>query len=304
MLIIGGGGFIGRNLVNALCDLNLRVKVLNLGPNIFPASSNVEYIEGSFMDDETLSYALEGVTTVFHLVSTTTPSSSNLDPAFDIKTNLIGLIKLLDLMRKKSISKIIFLSSGGTVYGEPQYTPIDIKHPLKPICSYGVIKVAMENYLNMYSHLYEIRPTILRVSNPYGPGQPTQGGQGVIANFMDKIKSGESIDVWGDGSSVRDYIYIDDLVSLCVKASFSNVFGVFNVGSGKGHSVNEVISSIESVTGSKAQINYKASRLLDVKKVFLDVKVTERTFSWTSSFNLLDGVKKYHDQLILDGLKN
>ncbi len=299
MLILGGGGFIGRNLVKALCASNTNVKVLNHGPNKFPDYPTLEYIEGSISDKEVLDKALDGVTTVFHLISSTTPGSSNKDPVADIETNLVSLIGLLDLMKEKKINKIIFISSGGTVYGEPLYTPIDINHPLNPICSYGVVKVAMENYIKMYGHLYNIKSVILRVANPYGVGQSTLKGQGVIADFMYKIKTNKAIDVWGDGSSIRDYIFIDDLISLCVKASTSDVYGIFNVGSGLGYSVKQIISSIEIVTGLKATINYMKPRLFDVKSVVLDISDTQDKFSWSTQYNLIQGIGKYHDELVI-----
>jgi UDP-glucose 4-epimerase len=297
MLILGGSGFIGSNLVKALCVSNVKVKVLSLGPNTLPFYPTLEYIEGSFLDKNILDKALDGVTTVYHLISTTNPSTSNLNPVADINTNLIGLIGLLDLMVAKKVFKIVFISSGGTVYGEPLYTPIDIHHPLKPICSYGVVKVAMENYLHMYSQLYGIKATILRVANPYGPGQSATKGQGVIADFMHKIKSDTPIEVWGDGSSVRDYIYIDDLISICVIAEKTEIVGTFNVGSGTGKSVNEIISSIELITGLKANVNYIKARRFDVKSVVLDISETKKSFPWKINYDLFEGIKKYHEWL-------
>ncbi len=298
MLILGGGGFIGSNLVKGLCLSNIeKVKVLSFGVNHLPFYSNLEYIEGSFLDKKVLDKALDGVSTVFHLISTTNPSSSNLNPIADIETNLIGLIGLLELMKEKKIYRIIFLSSGGTVYGEPVYTPIDIRHQLRPICSYGVVKVAMENYLYMYSHLYGIKPIILRVANPYGPGQDPVKGQGVIASFMQKIKEGESIDVWGDGSTIRDYIYIDDLIDLCLKVNSSEVIGTFNVGSGSGYTLQEIIDSIELIAGLKAKVNYMNPRQFDVKSVVLDISETEEAFAWSPSNTLLEGINKYYLRL-------
>jgi len=297
MLILGGAGFIGSNLVKALCVSNDKVKVLNLGPNPLPHHPSLEYIEGSFLDSQILEKALDGVSTVYHLISTTNPSSSNLDPVADIETNLIGLIGLLDLMVRKKIYKIVFISSGGTVYGEPLYVPIDTHHPLKPICSYGVVKVAMENYLYMYSHLYGIKPTIFRVANPYGPGQLPMKGQGVIADFTYKIKTNKTINVWGDGSSIRDYIYIDDLVSLCVKAGIVDIVGTFNVGSGSGTSLMQIISSIESISGLKACVNYMDARKFDVKSVVLDISETKALFSWSTNYDLFKGLKKYYDEI-------
>lgn len=297
MLILGGGGFIGSNIVKELCAQNVNVKVLSLGGNPFPYNPTLEYIEGSFLDEKVLDKALDGVSIVYHLISTTNPGSSNLNPVADVETNLVGLIRLLDLMVVKKIYKIVFISSGGTVYGEPLYTPIDIHHPLKPICSYGVVKVAMENYLHMYSKLYNIKPTIFRVANPFGPGQSPDKGQGVIANFMRNIKTENTIEVWGDGSSIRDYVYIDDLVSLCIKAGTMDVIGTFNVGSGLGYSVNQIISSVESATGLKAKVNYTQLRDFDVKSVVLAISETQEVFSWTINYDLNQGIKKYHDWL-------
>ena len=163
---------------------------------------------------------------------------------------------LLDQMRFNDVRRIVFLSSGGTVYGNPDTAPVTEIHPLRPICSYGVVKVAIENYLFMYHDLYGIEPVVLRPSNPIGPRQGHFGIQGVVPTFLRRLLDGELIEVWGDGSVVRDYLDITDLAALCLRAGTSEVIGVFNAGSGIGTSVNDILAIIESVTGRHPEVTY------------------------------------------------
>lgn len=171
-LVIGGSGFIGSHLVDSLLKQGKKVRVFDRAPERFRgAQRGVDFVQGSFDDVAALAEALSDVDQVFHLLSTTVPSTSNLNPVADIEGNLINSVRLLELMRASDVRRIVYLSSGGTVYGIPQTDPVAESHPLRPISSYGIVKVAVENYLHLEQQLHGLHPVVLRVSNPYGPRQ-------------------------------------------------------------------------------------------------------------------------------------
>lgn len=293
ILVLGGNGFIGSHLVDALLLAGHKVRVFDRGAELYRIPlQGVDYRLGDFADVPAVAEALEGVDVVYHLVSTTVPSTSNLDPIADIKGNLINTIQLLQLMTQKDISRIVYLSSGGTVYGTPDVTPIPETHPLRPVCSYGVIKVAIENYLFMYQSLHGLEPVVLRASNPYGERQGHAGVQGVIGTFLNNVKSCEPIEIWGDGSVIRDYIHISDLVGLCLNAGVSNYCGVLNAGSGVGHSIHDVILAVGCVVGETIAPVFKSGRPYDVPKVVLDISKAKLELDWKPEINLLEGVSK------------
>ncbi|MCF6218704.1 MAG: NAD-dependent epimerase/dehydratase family protein [Gammaproteobacteria bacterium] len=292
-LVLGGNGFIGSHIVDHLLAQGHSVRVFDRGVEKFRAPlTQVDYRLSPFDDVPALAEALEGIDVVYHLISTTVPSTSNKDPVYDTESNLVGTIKLLNLVRDSSVSRIVYLSSGGTVYGIPEHSPISESHPLRPICSYGVVKVAVENYLQMYHHLYGIEYAVLRVSNPYGERQGHAGVQGVIGTFMAKVVAGESIEVWGDGSVVRDFIYIKDLAKLCEKVGHSHAIGVFNAGSGQGCSIQEIVATLSTVTEQNIQPKYSLGRSYDVPKVVLNIAKAKGEFEWNPEISLLDGMAK------------
>jgi len=267
------------------------VRVFDRSPELFRAPlAGVDYRFGDFSDVPLLAEALEGVDLVYHLLSTTVPSTSNLDPIADVNGNLVNSLRLLQLMVQKNIPKIIYLSSGGTVYGIPECVPIPETHPLRPICSYGVVKVAIENYLHMFHELHGLQYVVLRASNPYGERQGHAGVQGVIGTFMQKILAGDQIEIWGDGRVVRDYIYVGDLAELCVIAGRPEKVGVFNAGSGEGTSINELINKLTSVTGMNLTYVNRTGRGYDVPRVVLDIGSTVSNFGWLPSTTLDHGL--------------
>jgi UDP-glucose 4-epimerase len=292
-LVLGGNGFIGSHLVDALLAEDHRVRVFDRQPDRFREElSGVDYRFGSLGDVGDVADALAEIDVVFHLVSTNLPSTSNLDPVADIEGNLVSAVRLLEQMRKHDVRRIVFLSSGGTVYGNPEALPVKEGHPLRPICSYGVIKVAIENYLFMYQALYGIEPVVLRPSNPVGPRQGHFGVQGVVPTFLRRLLDGDPIEVWGDGSVVRDYLDITDLASLCLQAGASDAIGVFNAGSGIGTSISDVLSIMESVTGRQADVRYQPARPFDVQGIVLDIELARQTFGWSPRVSLDESVRR------------
>jgi UDP-glucose 4-epimerase len=292
-LVYGGNGFIGSHLVDSLINDGHRVRVLDRYPEKHRAPlPNVEYYRATFGDTAIIAEALKDVDIVYHIASTTVPSTSNEDPISDIESNLVGTVRLLNLMVKTGIKRLVFLSSGGTVYGNTDVTAISEEHPLKPICSYGVVKLAIENYLNMYKELYGLLPIILRPSNAYGPRQGHIGTQGFIFSLLSKVKEREPLIVWGDGSVVRDYVYVEDLVRLCSLAGSSELTGTFNASSGYGYSVSEVIDVILKTLGVELTVAFQNGRPFDVRKVILDCSKAEKVFGWRASTGLSEGILK------------
>ncbi|HEY3383826.1 MAG TPA: NAD-dependent epimerase/dehydratase family protein [Vicinamibacterales bacterium] len=298
-LVLGGSGFIGSHLVDALLADGHRVRVFDRQPDrLRGALKGVDYRFGSLVDVAEVAEALVGIDVVYHLVSTSVPSTSNLDPLADIQGNLVPAVQLLDQMVRFDVRRIVFLSSGGTVYGNTTASPVRETHPLRPICSYGVVKVAIENYLLMYQELYAIEPVVLRPSNPVGPRQGHIGVQGVVPTFLRRLLDGDQIHVWGDGTVVRDYIDITDLVSLCVRAGSSDAIGVFNAGSGVGTSILEVLSTIELVTGVPPNVTFQPSRAFDVQRIVLDSELARRTFDWSPSVTLEESIRRVWSWLL------
>ncbi len=300
-LIVGGNGFIGSHLAEGLRAGGHAVRVLDPGPARADTDwSGIDYVCGAYTNAALLETALDGMDTVFHLASTTVPASSNLDPAFDVSSNLLGALGLFATIEARGIRRVVFFSSGGTVYGNPETLPMREDHPLRPISSYGIVKVAVEHYLRMYGHLGRLDPLILRPSNPYGPRQSASGGQGFIAAAIARARADETLQIWGDGEVVRDYLYIDDLVDLAIRAAASGECGTFNAGSGDGHSLNAIRTAIERVAGRAMRVEHLPGRGFDVREVRLDIAAARERFGWAPTVDLDDGIARTWRALSLD----
>jgi UDP-glucose 4-epimerase len=255
ILVIGGNGFIGSHVVDAMVAGGARVRVLDRPGSLRGDKSHaVDYRYGDFSDVAILVDALADSDLVVHLASTTVPGTADMDPIADIETNLVPSVRLLQQMRALSVERLLYLSSGGTVYGNARTVPIPEDHEREPLSSYGIVKVAIENYIGSFAARAGIKSLILRPSNPYGPRQGHIGVQGVIATFFQRMVNGEPIKIWGDGENVRDYIYIEDLVRFMTLGVERSLTGVFNVGSGQGSSVNEVLAVITEVSGITPEV--------------------------------------------------
>jgi UDP-glucose 4-epimerase len=281
VLVIGGSGFIGSHVVDRLLANGHSVRVYDRQAERFRAPLHgVDYRFADFADSMALAEALSGVDAVYHMLSTTVPGTADLDPKTDVHDNLIGTINLLDSMQRLRLSRILFLSSGGTVYGIPEVVPIPETHALRPVSSYGIVKAAIEHYLEMYRRTRGLSPVIVRASNPFGPRQAHSGVQGVISTFLRRILAGQPLEIWGDGTVVRDYLEVSDLAELCVHAGTSDGEGAYNAGSGHGLSVNEIVQAVRLVTGSDFEILYKPGRPLDIPRSVLDCSRAKNDFGW------------------------
>lgn len=296
VLVIGGNGFVGSHVVDALISSGHNVRVFGRNPDRFrDPLPNVDYRQGDFRDRMSIAEALIGVDAVFHMVSTTFPGTANLDPKIDVQENLIGTLALIETMLGLGITRLLFVSSGGTVYGVPERVPIPEDHPLRPINSYGIVKVAIEHFIEMYRRTRGLSPIVIRASNPYGPRQGHTGVQGVVSTFIDNISSGRPIEIWGDGSVVRDFIDVRDLADLCVLAGTSSREGVYNAGSGIGTSLKELLVVIQQVVPQKIAVSFKPSRLIDVPVSILDCTRAKQDFGWRPTRELLEGIEDTWD---------
>jgi UDP-glucose 4-epimerase len=295
VLVLGGNGFIGSHVVDELLLTGYDVSIFDRSPDVWRAPlTNVDYYYGSFSDTSLLAEALEGVDVVMHLISTTTPKTSNLDPIADIQNNLIDTIKLLQIMHTSNIRRIIYFSSGGVIYGAPTVSPTPETHALEPVCSYGVVKVAIEKYLGMYAHLHGFKPMIIRPSNPYGPRQAHQGVQGVISTFMNQIIEDKKIQIWGDGEVKRDYIYITDLAKLCRMVLEQDAVGIINAGSGSAISLNTLLELIKTELKKEVNVVYSDARKYDVPAIALDNSKARNMLGWEPSVSMSAGLSLYH----------
>jgi UDP-glucose 4-epimerase len=291
ILVIGGCGFIGSHVVDALLARGHSMRVFDRQPErLRPPLQRVEYSIGNFADKMAVAEALVGIDTVIHLVSTTMPGTANLSPATDVRDNLIGTLQLLDLMVDIRVKRLVFLSSGGAVYGVTGATPVLEDHPLRPINSYGIVKVAIEHYLEMYRNVHGLNSLSVRASNPYGPRQAHFGVQGVISTFLQRLHEGAPIEIWGDGSVVRDYLHVGDLALFCALAAEGTASGAFNVGSGEGTSLNEIIEMLRRVTGLGVSAQYTPGRPVDVPRSVLDITKATTGFDWRPRISLEPGV--------------
>jgi UDP-glucose 4-epimerase len=295
-LVLGGNGFIGSHLVDQLLAEGHRVRVFDKNEEYYrkPIAS-VDYQYGDFGNRGLLMEALTDIDTVFHLISTTLPKTSNDDPAFDVQSNVIETLFLLEQCIVRKVKKIIFISSGGTIYGRQSMLPIAENSPTDPECSYGITKLAIEKYLHLYWFLYGLDYCVLRLANAYGERQRPTATQGVIPVFLERALRNDEIVVWGDGSVVRDYIHVTDISRALIKAlTYSGEIKVFNVGSGQGHSLNEVIHVIESVTGRPLQVKYTDARSFDVPINVLDISRARSHLNWSPTVSLLEGVARMY----------
>jgi UDP-glucose 4-epimerase len=194
-------------------------------------------------------------------------------------------------MKRLSVKKIIYLSSGGAVYGNVDQSPINEDSPIKPISSYGIVKSTIEHYILLYNRLYNIDYLIIRPSNPYGPRQGHFIAQGVISTFLRKSANLESFSVYGDGSATKDYIYISDFVSLLWQLTEKDAQGIFNIGSGTGIDLNQIISCINSVTGIKNEVNYSIQKSYDVNNFILDISRLKKVIGEINFTSLEEGIK-------------
>lgn len=281
-VVLGGGGFIGTNLCRRLAVSGYRVRAFGrrcLFPDDLPG---VEWYQGDFTDTGSVAAAIESFDIVFHLIHATMPQAANLDMAGDVQNNVVPSIALLDLCRKLAVKRVVFVSSGGTIYGCSRQIPTPETAPTTPICAYGISKLAIEKYLALYEHLHGLDYRVLRITNPFGPFQIALKNQGIVAALISRALKDEQMEIWGDGSAVRDFVYVDDVVDALLKAATGDHGGerIFNIGSGRGRSLREVIAAIERLLDRELRIEWKPRRSIDVPVSVVAIDRARESLDW------------------------
>ena len=298
VLVIGGSGFIGSNLIKKLIQKGESVTSFDLHHTDYPVEG-VKYISGDFFDDENLERALDGIDAVYHCLSTVNPGNSNIRFMQGYARDFVQSVHLFDLCIKRGI-KVIFLSSGGTIYGIQNEQPIREDAECKPINHYGSVKLCIESVMRTFNTQTHSNMLIARISNPYGPGQDFHKGVGFVDAAVKKTLSHEPIEIWGDGTVIRDYIYIDDVAEmLYALLDYNGKQEVFNISSNEGISLNQVIECLQKL-GYTPKVQYKDSRSVDVPAVVLDNEKIRTVYTGPlTSFQ--EGMEKYTDYLQYNG---
>lgn len=293
-LVLGGSGFIGSHVVDRLLLDGVDVTVMDRERERFrPPLPDVAFVQGDFASKDLVEKAIGGMDMVFHLVSTTVPQSANDDPAFDVATNLVASVQLFQTCARQGVGKVIFLSSGGTVYGRPSRVPVAESHPTRPEASYGMTKLAIENYLDLFHRLHGLDYAVVRASNPYGPRQNPDGKQGAIAVFLGSMLREKNIVVWGDGQVIRDYFAVEDLAEGIFQAAVRPTPSrTYNMGSGVGLSINELLDKLKATTGRASHISYQPARPVDVPAMVLDCSLAARELQWRARTPLEEGLQR------------
>lgn len=300
ILVLGGCGFIGSFLVKRLQKEHNVVIYDRCEPAYEFCGKS---IIGNFAEEQNFYEILveNRIDLVFHLISTAIPSDGTEAIEQEILTNVIPSVRLFEAMVKANVKRLIFSSSGGTVYGESLGRPHKVEDKTAPICSYGIQKNSIENYIALYNLYYGMEFIVARISNPYGVWKQQNRLQGIVPIFIRKLLDDEPITVFGD--TKRDYIYIDDVIDafMCM-IEYEGAERVFNVGTGTATSISEIIEIIEEQVGKKfSQIEYKDIRKCDVQENVLDVAMPMEALQWNLKWeNIEDGIVCVICQMKLD----
>jgi len=296
ILLLGGAGFIGSNLSQLLSNQNCNITVVDqFAVENQTENENITFIQGNITDSNFVGalFRKTRFDVVIHLVSSLIPSSNYSDFNSSRDLNTFSFFELLRNMEENKVKKIIFFSSGGTVYGNNKNSSINEENRLLPENYYGFSKLIIEEYLQLQSRLNNLEFVIVRPSNPYGNGQRTHSKQGIIAVAIGKIINNQSLDIWGDGSVVRDYLHVSDLcnaIYAIIKTDSWNK--IYNIGSGEGVSLNNMINLIEEISQKKLIVNYLPSRNEDVPRNVLDTIKLRTETGWAPKIELRSGIKE------------
>ncbi len=298
VLILGGNGFIGKNLADMLAANGESVTSFDLR---LPAKrrEKIRYVAGDFFDRDALDECTEGVDTVFHCICTINPGNSEELYFQGYEKDFIQTIRLLEIAKRKGI-RVIFLSSGGTVYGEQEQMPVREECVMKPINHYGNLKVCIENMMRIFNRLEGTDMKIARIANPYGPGQDYKKGVGFIDAALKSGLCGQALQVWGKGDIVRDYIYIEDVCGMLYAiARYEGEEEVFNLGTSDGRSQNDILA-IARKWFPGLRVEYREAREVDVRKIVLDNRKILKIYG-KKPIMLEEGMERYYRHLARQG---
>jgi UDP-glucose 4-epimerase len=299
---MGGLGFIGSHLCRFLLHRGYAVRVFDRlhGSTMLVRDllGKIEIYEGDAEKPEDVMEALARVDTVVNLIHTTVPGTSMHNPVYDIESNVAASVKWLKQLEHTDVKRIIYISSGGTVYGRTDAEPIRESHPTDPICSYGVSKLMIEKYLALYASLAGKEHIVCRPGNIYGEGQRLNIGQGVIGVFLHRYLQGLPIEIWGDGSVQRDYLYVGDMINaIYALMHYRGSRHVFHISSGVGLSLNDIVGLMRRELALELHIEHKLSRGFDVSSNILDNSLLLRETGWKPKTDIRLGIRRVYEYL-------
>lgn len=295
VLILGGNGFIGTNLAKTFAQKTEYIVSSFDRVDASVKQPGVHYLSGDFFDEDQLRELVKNHDVFYHAVSTLTPGNSNTNYMNGYERDFIQSVKLCDLVQKEE-KKLIFLSSGGTVYGKHEKMPVTETDFCQPINHYGTVKHCIESVMQVFRTQNGAKMIVARISNPYGPGQDFRKGVGVIDAAIKNAIHKTLMTVWGDGEVIRDYIYIDDVCAmLSTLAEYEGPNGVFNLSSGEGYSVNDVIRIVRNKYPD-LRVEYTPARSVDLKEIVLSNKKIRRLYNHPL-VTLEEGINRYADHI-------
>jgi len=295
VLVTGGAGFIGSHVVDALIEVGHEVMVVddlstgrrrNVNPKVKFYQIDIRSAElGAIFEHERPEC-------VNHHAAQIDVDHSVDNPLHDASVNLLGSINLLECCRRYGVKKIIYASTGGAIYGEPEYLPCDENHPIRPLSPYGASKYAVELYLHLYRENYGLDYTILRYPNVYGPRQDPFGEAGVVAIFSLQMLMGEEVTINGSGEQKRDFLYIEDCVKANLLCMESGSGEVYNLGTGKGTSINDLFEEIRRLTGYARDPVHGSPKAGEVFRIYLNADKARKELGWTPTVRLQEGLER------------
>ncbi|MHB9922887.1 GDP-mannose 4,6-dehydratase [Clostridium botulinum] len=294
VLVSGGAGFIGSNLVDKLINLGHNVCIIdNLSTgNINNVNKKAQLYINDILDPNVSKiFEKEKFDIVYHLAAQIDVQKSITNPIFDSNVNVCGTINIINNCVNYNVKKIVY-SSSAAVYGHPGYLPIDEKHGIMPISYYGLSKYTAEEYIRLFSNLNNLDFTVLRYGNVYGIRQDPKGEGGVISIFMNSLFKKQPLYIFGDGSALRDYIFVEDIVDANIAALSSGSKERFNIGTGVYTSVKELAENMIDIIGLKCNIEYAPARKGDIANSYFNISKAKNKLNWIPKFSLKDGLKK------------
>ncbi len=299
VVIFGGTGFIGLHVVRACLAAGYAVTAVvrprgdRENRSAFQESfdGDLTVLSGDFTAKTDIRSALTGATDVITLVGSTVPATAVNDPAHELFATVLPYVQFLDLAVECQVQRVVLASSGGAIYGEPQRLPIPEGHPLNPITPYGIAKATIEGYCAFFEHQFGLDTRVLRLANPYGPGQRVEAGQGVIGTTFHRLLEGQPVTVYGDGRISRDFVFVEDVADAFVRAlTYGGSERTFNIGSGTATELREVLALIEEVTGQPIKRRMLPDRPFDVRANALDRSRARACLGWQPTTPLRDGL--------------
>lgn len=294
-VLLGGSGFIGTHLAAALVGAGYEVWNCDERPPAAAGEAAARWVQADCYaaDSGALAPVLRNADLVYHLAWRYLPAESNRQVGAEAQANVPGTLCLLQGCVEAGVGRVVFFSSGGSVYGPAQYLPIPETHPTEPLSAHAISKLAAEKYLALFDRLHGQDYVILRPGNPFGPGQDPAGGQGVIAAFLARAAAGLPLEVWGDDSVTRDYFYVGDLACAALLAGqTAHSRTVYNIGSGAGRSLRDVIAAVECVLGRKLEVHRLPGRPSDTPANVLDIGKARRLLGWEPQVSFEEGLRR------------